>query len=362
MLEAYLRDPFLKQMYSEIRGVGPLRSIMLDITHVCNLRCTGCYFFAEGMDETKTPDDERKFDAFVEREKARGTNFITVAGGEPSLVLKRVKKLHDNFRVLCVTNGLRPIPREGFEDMAIALSLWGNSATDKRLRGAGKIDVFERTLANFKDDPRAFFYYTVQSGSAHEVEGVVEQCIANGNRVFFSYYEDLAGLGSIHDHRAGFTDVRRAIHRMIERYPGWILTTSYLSEVISSGRLYDETWGYDVCTNITVDHPGNADRLENGKPLMPHFRAYMPDLETTRRCCVGDARDCGTCKNTWTHMGWVMLNLEKHLGSAEEFTNWLTSVYVFYLVIRAVDHGRGVELLPEIHARQRRLRDVHLQA
>lgn len=360
MRAEYLTDPFLNQLYREVREAGALRSIMLDATHVCNLRCTGCYFFAEEMDASKAPRDEREFDAFVVREKARGTNFITIAGGEPSLMLRRVKKLYDNFRVLCVTNGLRPIPVEGFENMSIAVSLWGDHQTDKMLRGGGKIDVFAKALEHFKDDRRAIFYYTVCDGRAHEIEPVVEQCVANGNRVFFSYYEDLGGLGEGFDHRKGYVESRREIHRMIERHPDRVLTTSYLTEVISTGRLFDEEWGYDVCTNVTYDHPGNAARVANGKPLMPHFRAYMPDLTTTRRCCVGDARDCGTCKNTWPHMGWIMVNMEKHLGSIEAFTNWLTSVYVFYLMIRAVDFDRGVKLLPEIHARQRRLRAPYL--
>jgi len=361
MLESYLQDPFLDRLYSEIRQVGALRSIMLDITNVCNIRCKGCYFFDQGMDSTRTPGDERIFDQFIAQEKARGTNFITIAGGEPSLMLGRVKKLHENFHVLCVTNGLRPIPRDGYENMAIAVSLWGDHKTDTELRGGGKIDIFARALKNFEGDSRAIWYYTVTAGNAHEIEAVTDQCVANGNNVFFSYYEDLKGLGGAFDHRAGYGGPRREIHRMIELYPERVLTTSYLNEVISTGRLYDETWGYDVCTNVTVDHPGNADRVNNGKPLMPHFRAYMPDLKTTRRCCVGDARDCATCKNTWPHMGWVMLNLEKHLGTIEEFTNWLTSVYIFYLIIRAVDFERGVRLLPEIHRRQRYLRDIYLR-
>src|SRR3954468_16923254 len=118
-LAVYLRDPFLAVLYEDLRSVGTLRSILVDITHVCNLRCTGCYFFEEGMDERESPTDEAVFDAFVESELARGTNFVTIVGGEPSLQLPRVKKLHDKFWATVVTNGLHRIPLEGFEDMLI---------------------------------------------------------------------------------------------------------------------------------------------------------------------------------------------------------------------------------------------------
>jgi hypothetical protein len=46
-----------------------------------------------------------------------------------------------------------------------------------------------------------------------------------------------------------------------------------------------------------------------------------------------------------------MLNMKKHLGSKQEFTNWLTTMYLFYLINRIVDFGEGVKLLPEIHRR-----------
>jgi hypothetical protein len=46
-----------------------------------------------------------------------------------------------------------------------------------------------------------------------------------------------------------------------------------------------------------------------------------------------------------------MLNMRKHLGSKQEFTNWLTTMYLFYLINRIVDYESGMKLLPEIHAR-----------
>lgn len=349
-LKEYLEDPFLDHLYTAIRTAGPLKSIALDITHGCNIRCAGCYFFAEEMDRHRSPKDETLFDAFIEREKARGTNFVTVVGGEPSLALHRMKKLYENFWMNVATNGLRKIPYEGFENMPIGVAVWGDHDTDTRLRGSDTLDVFAKALQNYKYDPRAFWYYTVTPGNAHEIESVVEQCVANGNPVLFNFYGDLCRLGGELDNRIGFAGARHEIEKMIARYPDRILMTSYFSRVVSTGRLYNEQWGYDVCTSISPDNEINRERVKNGKAYSPHFRAYNADF-TTRRCCTGNTRNCATCFDTWEHFSWVMMNMRKHLGSKQEFTNWLTTMFLFYLINRIVDYKSGMKLLPEIHER-----------
>jgi organic radical activating enzyme len=350
-LRSYLADPLLNRLYKAVRKVGPVRSISVDLTHVCNLRCTGCYYFEEGMDRFTSPKEERVFDAFVEREKERKTNFVTIVGGEPSLALGRLKKIYDNFKTSVATNGIRKIPYEGFENLPIGIAVWGNHATDKALRGNGKIDVFAKALKQYKNDPRAFWYYTVAPGLSHEVEKVVEQCVENGNRVLFNYYSDLSNQGGVLDNRIGFEKVRREIDKMIERFPGRVLMTSYFNQVISTGNLFGEQWGYDVCTNLSTNNEINQERLKNGRPYNPHFRAYNADFTTTRRCCTGIERDCGSCFDTWEHFSWIMVNLRKHLGSKQDFTNWLTTMYLFYLINRLVDFKEGVQLLPEIQDR-----------
>ena len=350
-VKEYLRDPFLKALYTEIRRVGPIRSISVDLTHRCNIRCLGCYFFSEEMDLHKSPDDEAVFDAFIARELERGTNFVTVVGGEPALVLDRLKKIYDHFWMNVATNGLIRIPYEGFERMPIGISVWGDHATDRYLRGSGKIDVFKKALANYRDDPRAFWYYTVAPGHAHEIESVVSQCIENGNYVLFNYYCDIQRLGGELDSLRGFGAVQQEINRMIEKYPDRIFTTSYLSHVITTGELFGQKWGHAVCTSITPDHPVNAQRIRNGNPYNPHFRAYNADFKTTRRCCTGVDRDCSVCFDTWEHFSWIMLNYKRHVHTRRDFTNWLTTMYLFYLINRIVDFEKGIKRLPEIHAR-----------
>lgn len=332
-------------MYDLVRKTGPVRPISLDITSKCNLRCTGCYYYEEGMDKVPARRDDAAFDAMLEQEKARGTNFVTVVGGEPALVPDRLRKIYRQFKMNVATNGVIPIPRDGLEKMPLGIAVWGDHATDAQLRNEGKSDLFAIALDNYRDDPRAFFYYTVAPGHAHEIEPVVEECVKNGNRVLFNYYSDVAELGGELDYRQGFGDVSREVEKMIARYPDMLFTTRYLNEVVTTGRLNGQTWGYEVCTNLTADNPVNADRILNGNPYNRHFRAINADFQSTRRCCTGMERDCSSCFDTWEHFSWVMINMRKHLHSKEAFTDWLSTMFAFYVVNRLVDCETGFELL-----------------
>jgi hypothetical protein len=53
-VEGYLADPFLAELAEEIQQCGPIRPAVVDLTHKCNLRCKGCYFFEEEMDKYAT--------------------------------------------------------------------------------------------------------------------------------------------------------------------------------------------------------------------------------------------------------------------------------------------------------------------
>lgn len=348
-LKSYLQDPLLHRLWQEIRAAGQVKSISMDITHVCNLRCTGCYYFEEGMDQYISPSEDLVFDGFIQSEKARGTNFVTIVGGEPSLVLGRLKKIYDNFKTSVATNGIKKIPLLGFEELPIGISVWGNHETDKALRGNGKIDVFRKALKNYKDDHRAFWYYTVAPGMSHEIEDVVDQCVDNGNYVLFNYYSDLAKKGGSLDYRLGFDRVRDEIDRMINKYPDKILITPYFNQVVSTGMMMGQKWDYSVCTNLSTNNQINADRLKNGNPYNPHFRAYNSDFKTTRRCCTGIDRPCQSCFDTWEHFSWIMINLQKHLKTRQDFCNWITTMYLFYLINRLVDFPSGIKLLSNIH-------------
>ncbi len=349
-LSTYLSDSFLKSLYTQIREAGALRSISLDLTHDCNLRCSGCYYFEEKMDEVIGQDsdlDEAFYD-LVLHEKKRGTNFVTVVGGEPSQRLDRLKVIYDNFKMNVATNGLVKIPFEGFENMPIGVSIWGDHDTDSKLRNNGKRDLFKIALDNYKNDSRAFFYYTVLSENANEIESVVKQCINNGNKILFNYFGDL----NLHynDHAARFEKARNEIDRMIEQFPDHILTTSYFNHIVTTGNLHGQQWGYEVCTNVSVNHEGNQARLGNGNLYNKHFLSYNANFKTTRRCCTGINRRCDSCFDAWEHYSWIMINMKAHLGSKQDFTNWLTTMYMFYYINGLFEKQDKIDILPKIHA------------
>ncbi len=73
--------------YERYKAISRLniRSSIYDVTNRCNLRCKGCFFFSS--DEHKAAPEETdvaRWEAFVEREQARGVNLAILIGGEPT--------------------------------------------------------------------------------------------------------------------------------------------------------------------------------------------------------------------------------------------------------------------------------------
>jgi len=86
-----LLDETWQERYKAISRLN-IRSSIYDVTNRCNLRCKGCFFFSS--DEHKAASEEEdpaRWEAFVEREQARGVNLAILIGGEPTLCLDRVE-------------------------------------------------------------------------------------------------------------------------------------------------------------------------------------------------------------------------------------------------------------------------------
>jgi len=95
-LKQYLEDPFLGAMYESIRNAGPIRSILVDITHSCNIRCDGCFFFAEDMDKNKSPKDEAIFDAFIEHDVT--LHLLIAQASHNAMILRLIKSIRETLR------------------------------------------------------------------------------------------------------------------------------------------------------------------------------------------------------------------------------------------------------------------------
>ncbi len=348
-LKSYLQDPFLKSLMSDIRSAGGMRSSLLDITHKCNLRCTGCYYFAEQMDQYKKENSEYAFLDFVRNEASRGINMLTIVGGEPALEIDRLRILAKHFKLIVVTNGSIPIPKDGLEDIRIAISFWGDEEQDTILRGNGKHSIFEKSLSNFHNDPRVGFYYTTIHGYVKNIARVTERMIENGNFVSFNFYADLAQRGGKYSHKKPFNEVNCEIERLTRCFPENIVSSPYINKVISSRQLLGNKWGYNVCPSVTYDHPLNKHRMATGKHYPTQFRAYNADLKTTRRCCIGSSRECDTCVDLWAIYGWVLGSMKEHLTTKKDFTNWLCTTFIFYMQSGFLDWNINSSLLPEIY-------------
>lgn len=350
-LKDYLQDPFLAALLNEVKVAGGMRSSLVDITHKCNLRCVGCYYFMENMDDHKKVESDEEFFAFVDQERERDTNMLTIVGGEPALEVERLRILAQHFKLTVVTNGSIPIPREGLENIQIAISFWGDEKQDVILRGQGKHNIFDKALKNFKDDDRVGFYYTTVPGFSDGIESATQRMVENGNFVIYNFYADLAQQGGNYSHVNGFARPIEQINRMIEKFPTRIVSSPHINQTISQRSLFGKAWGYDVCPSVTYDHPGNAERMARGKRYPTKFRAYNADLTSTRRCCIGNARDCDTCTDIWATYGWIVGSMKEHLGCKQDFTHWLMTCYMFYMLTGFISPNQNAHKLPEIYAR-----------
>ena len=58
--------------------------------------------------------DLSRWEAFVDKEKARGVNLAILIGGEPTLCLDRVEAFYRRLPTFCASNGIIKVPRDRF--------------------------------------------------------------------------------------------------------------------------------------------------------------------------------------------------------------------------------------------------------
>src|SRR5256886_7385121 len=191
-------DEALLQRFRAVRSFSrSVRASEYHITNACNLRCRGCWFFTFEFDrETKDQTDLAQLRIFIERERVRHINAALLIGGEPTLVPDRVMAFAEGMEYVTLsTNGLRPLPRAGFERVSIGITLFGGGDLDDELRaitpgGRTFTGLFETALRNYRDDPRAIFNYAVAGNGLKHIGGTVRRIRDNGNRVTFNLYSE----------------------------------------------------------------------------------------------------------------------------------------------------------------------------
>jgi len=239
----------------------------VDLTDVCNLRCSHCYHF-DGKDEFqkgKLPIDvwRERFDQLYKK----GIRFILLVGGEPTL-RRDVLKLADEIfpYIYVITNGTIKMPREFQHTLFVSMD--GNERTNDAIRGKG---VFAKILKNYSGDNRVIINMTVNIMNYHELEEVVWIAKNNGFRgvVCNLYTPTLGKTNPMFINKEQRKIIINELRRVKSQYPKDFLHTKKMIQWYESpdhrGYCY---WGDSVL----------------------HF-----DVTWKTRRCFGPKADCSNC-------------------------------------------------------------------
>jgi hypothetical protein len=318
--------------YERYKAISRLniRSSIYDVTNRCNLRCKGCFFFSS--DEHKAAPEETdvaRWEAFVEREQARGVNLAILIGGEPTLYLDRVEAFYRRLPTYCATNGLIKIPRERFPGMMVGISLWGDEEDERLLRGK---DTFAVSSRNYTGDPDTYYLYTITPRQLGRTERVIRKIADTGLKVHMQLLSNDEGVDGFSWTPSQLGDIRVEMDAMLESYPKTVISCRYYHEIITTGRMLGRPFAWNECPSVTEPLD---DRNPRPKRLIRFIR-WAADLKTMHRCCTSATRDCTTCKDGAAHMSWVMVNKRAHMRSAKDLQNWIEVYEMFAKLYRFI--------------------------
>ena len=317
-----LLDPHWHKRYQRISKLN-IRSSIYDVTNQCNLRCKGCFFFSS--DEHKAAVEEKdikKWEAFIEGEKDRGVNLAILIGGEPTLHLDRVEAFYSRLSTFCATNGLIKIPRDRFPDMMLGISLWGDEADEKTLRGK---DTFSISSKNYEGDSNVYYLFTLTPKQIGKIERIIRKIRDAGLKVHMQLLSNDEGVDGFNWQPEQLEDLRAEMDDLLDKYPDTVISSKYYHEIITSGKMLGRTFGWDECPSVTqpLDH-----RDPRPKRLIEFIR-WASDLNTMHRCCTSETRDCSSCKDGAAHMSWVMVNKRAHIRTTRDLQNWIEVYEMF---------------------------------
>lgn len=327
-LRALVADrPDLAARLRAVRDIGSrVRPSEIHLTTACNIRCKGCWYFEGGFDKAVQKQGRDHLEVLVDRLASEGVTQATLIGGEPTLVIDRVRVVVDRLPYITVsTNGLRPFPTAGFENVAVAISLFGGGPLDDDLRGYrpnGKAfnGLFDTALGLYRHDARVIFVFALTEAGAQFIEPTVRAIEENGNLVTFNFYSEHGTPQPIRvENEKRLLDIAL---RVKERFPSTVVSHPIFIETLITGRApWGQPFGYDVCPSISVDHPAHADRVLNGNPVLEGFAVYGADFETLQFCCTSG--DCSGCRDSQAVFSWMMLCMNRFLSDGGEFETWL---------------------------------------
>jgi MoaA/NifB/PqqE/SkfB family radical SAM enzyme len=320
-------DEELLRRFRAVRAFSrSVRASEYHITNACNLRCRGCWFFTFDFDKhSRDETDLARVRGFIERERARHINAALLIGGEPTLVPERVMAFVERMDYVTIsTNGLRPLPRVGFERVSIGITLFGGASLDDQLRAitpAGRPfnGLFEAALRNYRDDPRAIFNYAVAGNGVKHIRDTVRRIHDNGNRTTFNLYSEYGTEAPLRHSRDQW--LLDELLEVAAAYPDAVIAHPYYLRALVTGETEFGRFGYDVCPSISWDHSGHAARRSNGNPTLPLFNVYGADLRSIQFCCTSG--HCDGCRDSQAVQSWLVVNARHFLHSGASLRTWV---------------------------------------
>ncbi len=313
------------EWYERYKRISKLyiRSSIYDVTNRCNLRCKGCFFFSSGEDRVAVEEyDTGKWEAFVDREKARGVNLAILIGGEPTLCLDRVEAFYKRVPTFCATNGQIKLPRDRFPDLMVGISLWGDQADEKVLRGK---DTFAVSSKNYSGDPNAYYLYTITPRQIGKTEGIIKKIQDAGLKVHMQLLSNDEGVDGFSWRPQELQAIRDEMDAALDAYPDTVISSKYYHEIITTGEMMGRAFGWNECPSVTEP----LDRRNPQPKRLIHFIRWASDLSTMHRCCTSETRDCSTCKDGAAHISWVMVNKRAHIRTPKDLQNWIEVYEMF---------------------------------
>nr|VFK50488.1 MAG: Radical SAM superfamily enzyme, MoaA/NifB/PqqE/SkfB family [Candidatus Kentron sp. TUN]VFK51733.1 MAG: Radical SAM superfamily enzyme, MoaA/NifB/PqqE/SkfB family [Candidatus Kentron sp. TUN]VFK56594.1 MAG: Radical SAM superfamily enzyme, MoaA/NifB/PqqE/SkfB family [Candidatus Kentron sp. TUN] len=333
----------VKERMQRIRQLSSnIKSSIYYLTEVCNIRCKGCWYYANDMD--KISNDMKSLDQleqFVKQEAERGITTPWIIGGEPTLFPKRLAVFVKHMPyVIVATNGLLPLPKDGFENVHIFVSVFGSLKINdyfraRRIDGTRFTGLLEGALERYKNDPRAVYVLATSESAVDELEETIQRIRDAGNTCVLSYYRHYRKLGCEkkydyqpcegpgHPERQQM-ETERLLETALslrEKYPETIISHPYYIRSLITGKSEWGEFGYAECPTITFDHKKNRDRIKNGNPCLPEFRSYSQDMETLNMCCTSG--DCVACRDSQAVINWLLANPKKFAKAEGSFETWV---------------------------------------
>lgn len=165
-----------------------------DITNICNLHCTHCYWWLNRKEnEELTLKQWKKI--IYEKFKKNHVFMVTLVGGEPLMRPDIVELFVKEFpkRACLVTNGTYPLPF--FKDIYFYwISIDGDKETHDKIRGEGSWEKTRKNVIDYveKNGSKAWkdiwITMTINSVNHSKIKKVIEDWRDYSNKIGFQFH------------------------------------------------------------------------------------------------------------------------------------------------------------------------------